>query len=199
MELPSISPVYKYFNHENSRTSAVCQICFKTSNKKEKSTISRNDNTSSLWRHLKQHHPNEYKIVNKINLNKVQENNSQKQLRIDPVTKLFGLNKGTASNESIDLAIANLIFIDCQPYSIVENIGFQALIKLAFPHYELPGRKYFTKLVEEIHTNLRADLKKKFENVEYIHLTSDLATLNDNSSYITVTSHFVNNQGNYSI
>ena len=191
MDLASNSPVYKYFNHENSRTSAICQLCFKLSNNKQRSTIYRNDNTSSLWRHLKKHHPQEFKIANDINLNKAQESNKQAKLEINPLTKMFGLTKGEASKDVIDQAIANLIFLDSQPYSMVENIGFQALIKLAFPNYQLPGRKYFTELVEEI--NLKLNLK--LENVEHVHLTSDLCTLNDNCSYITVTSHFLNEKG----
>ena len=100
-----------------------------------------------------------------------------------------------ASKEAIDQAIANLIFLDTQPYSIVEGVGFQALIKLAFPHYELPGRKYFTTYVTNLCAKLRVNVKEKLDEAEYVHLTSDLATLNDNSSYITVTSHFVTKEG----
>jgi hypothetical protein len=53
-----------------------------------------------------------------------------------------------------------LIFIDTQSFSIVENLGFQALIKLAFPHYELPGRKYFTTYVADLSEKLRENVKE---------------------------------------
>jgi hypothetical protein len=44
-----------------------------------------------------------------------------------------------------------MIILDLQPFSIVEDDGFKALIKLAFPKYKLPGRKYFSSLIEKMH------------------------------------------------
>ena len=63
----------------------------------------------------------EYKIINDIQTKNKQEKYNQKKLTIDPITKLFGVNKSVASKEAIDLAIANLTFLDTQPFSIVEN------------------------------------------------------------------------------
>jgi hypothetical protein len=95
-------------------------------------------NTSTLWRLSENEHKRKYKIINDIQTKNKQQKYNQKKLAIDPITKLFGVNKSLASKKAVDLAIANLIFLDNKPFSIVENLGFQALIKLAFPHYELP-------------------------------------------------------------
>jgi hypothetical protein len=86
--------------------------------------------------------------------------------------------------------------LDTQPYSIVEDLGFQALIKLAFPHYELPGIKYFTSYVADWSEKLRKNVKDKLNEAEIFHFTTDLTTLKDNCAYITVTSHFLNKEGN---
>ena len=80
-----------------------------------------------------------------------------------------------------------MIFLDTQPFSIVENLGFQALIKLAFSHYELPGRKYFTTYIANLSEKLRQNVKDKLGEAEIVHFTSDLTTLSDNCSYITIT------------
>jgi hypothetical protein len=105
--------------------------------RQKKITILRNNNSSKLWRHLENEHNNEYKLINDKQKKNKEEKFNNRKLRIDPITKLFGVQKGVASKEAIDLAIENLIFLDTQPYSIVEDLGFQAPIKLAFPHYEL--------------------------------------------------------------
>jgi zinc finger BED domain-containing protein 4 len=88
-----------------------------------------------------------------------------------------------------------LIFLGTQPFSIVENLGFQALIKLAFPDYEFPGRIYFTTYVADLSEKLRENVKDKLREAEIVHFKSDLTTLNDNCSYITITSNFINNAG----
>ena len=64
-----------------------------------------------------------------------------------------------------------MIFLDTQPFSIVKNLGFQALIKLAFPHYELPGRKYFTPDVANLSEKLRENVKDKLREAEIVHFT----------------------------
>jgi hypothetical protein len=41
--------------------------------------------------------------------------------------------------------IAEMIAVDLQPLSIVENVGFQRVISEALPKYTMPGRFSFTK------------------------------------------------------
>ena len=43
------------------------------------------------------------------------------------------------TDELIHKKIAEFIVSDCQAYHVVEDEGFKALIKLAFPKYLLPG------------------------------------------------------------
>ena len=65
-------------DHENCRDSAVCKLCFERTKDKEKSTILRNNNTSTLWRHLENGHKREYKIINDIQTKNKQEKYNQK-------------------------------------------------------------------------------------------------------------------------
>jgi hypothetical protein len=83
----------RYMDHENCRDSAVCKLCSERTKDRAKSTILRNNNTSTLWRHLENELKREYKIINDIQTKNKQEKYNQKKLTIDPITKLFGVNK----------------------------------------------------------------------------------------------------------
>ena len=39
---------------------------------------------------------------------------------------------------------------DCQAYYVVEDEGFKALIKIAFPKCKLPGRDFFKAFVSKL-------------------------------------------------
>ena len=43
--------------------------------------------------------------------------------------------------------IGEMIAIDTQPFSIVENEGFTNLLKALEPRYSLPSRRYMTETV----------------------------------------------------
>ena len=92
-DLKMTSIVYRYMDHKNCRDSAVCKLCFERTKDKAKSTIWRNNNTSTLWKHLESEQLREYKIINDKQTKNKQEKYNQKKLTNDPITKLFGVKK----------------------------------------------------------------------------------------------------------
>lgn len=55
----------------------------------------------------------------------------------------------------------------CQPYSILQDIGFTWLMKKARQNYEMPSRKCFSeRIVASIHTSLRTEVKEIVEECE---------------------------------
>ena len=59
--------------------------------------------------------------------------------------------------------IAEMIAIDSQPFSIVEDTGFVRLMKHTCPRYIVPSRKYFSEnIIPEMYANLRQRL---FEDI----------------------------------
>lgn len=56
-------------------------------------------------------------------------------------TKLWDINNGGSKRKSF--LIGEMIAVDMHPFSIVEDILFQRLMKDACPNYKLLSRKYF--------------------------------------------------------
>ncbi len=76
-----------------------------------------------------------------------------------------------------------MVALDNQPFSIVEDSGFKALIKSLEPRYSLPSRRYITETVipiitEEITVKVEAELAQ----VQYLSFTTYIWTT-DISSY----------------
>jgi len=64
-----------------------------------------------------------------------------------------------------------MIALDCQPYSVVDDIGFRAMVQALEPRYNLPSRRYFTEtviptIVERMVQTIKANLK----SVSYLSL-----------------------------
>ena len=45
--------------------------------------------------------------------------------------------------QRITRLIAEMMALDCQPFSVVEDQGFVCLLNYLQPHYQVPGQKYF--------------------------------------------------------
>ncbi|KAL1278525.1 hypothetical protein QQF64_025198 [Cirrhinus molitorella] len=57
--------------------------------------------------------------------------------------------------KAIHAAIGKMIAIDLQPYSIVEDTGFNELLHLLEPRYKLPSRRFFAnKIIPEMHKSI---------------------------------------------
>ena len=50
-----------------------------------------------------------------------------------------------------------MIALDCQPLSVVDNVGFIRVMNAAEPRYVLPSRKYITdRTIPQIHTRVQS-------------------------------------------
>ena len=78
-----------------------------------------------------------------------------------------------------------------QPYSIVEEIGFLALIKAAFPHYQVPSRPYFVSYIEKLYTEKFTILYEQLHETKHVALTTDLWTSPQNEATISLSALFV--------
>lgn len=84
-----------------------------------------------------------------------------------------------------------MIAKDNLPFQMVENEGFQYLLKTAAPLYKVPGRKSVTSLMEEKYELLSIVMKLKLSAADAVTLTSDVWTDTLNTrSYLGMTAHF---------
>lgn len=96
-------------------------------------------------------------------------------------------------SKELDMRIAEMICVDNQPFTVLEDVGFQRLMKLACPLYVLPSRKYIKELVETaIFDKLTTKLTEHLAEVPFLSCTSDLWTEDTNgNAFISLTAHWV--------
>ena len=87
--------------------------------------------------------------------------------------------------------IAEMMALDFQPYSIVSDTGFTALLKTLEPRYTLPSRRYFTEdVVPGIASAINSKLAVVLKVVTYFSLTTDVWSASlTNQSLISLTAH----------
>jgi len=88
--------------------------------------------------------------------------------------------------------LTEMIAIDAQPYSIVEDPGFTNYSKALDSRYNLPSRGYLKNvLMLDLFKETSAKLSTIFEGISDIAVTCDLWTSRANTCFLTVTCHFV--------
>ena len=84
------------------------------------------------------------------------QNSTQKQRNIESY-----LSKPIVTQEktNLDKLLLNMIAIDCQPFSKVDDAGFKAFVYGLNPNYKLPDRKKLSTLM------LSSEYKKRLEKI----------------------------------
>lgn len=124
-----------------------------------------------------------------------QQSTSEKQLTLGEtyeLKKLWDINSSKA--KAVHYKIAEMIALDCQPFSIAEDLGFTRLMKHCAPNYEIPSRKFFSvNIIPSIYTSLVEKVTAVTDQAENISLTTDVWTNNSNYSFISLTGHCLDN------
>ena len=60
-----------------------------------------------------------------------------------------------------------------QPFNIVEDDGFRAIIKFAFPFYDLPCRKTICQQLQDQFESTKKRLKGLLMSIPFLSLTSN--------------------------
>ena len=171
----------------------VCKIC--------KQDVSyKAGNTSNMAMHLKRKHGIALStsttsvtspVVTKSSVATNRVSALSGQLRLQNVTK-YPLT--SSKSHTITKAIAAYLATDMRPYSTVENEGFKHLIKTLDPRYDLPSRTHIaTKVMPSLYSSVKSRVLNDVKNASSIALTTDGWTSRATQSYITITSHYVDN------
>lgn len=106
---------------------------------------------------------------------------------------------GGNKNRNLTNSILFMICSDYQPLSIVENEGFQHVIKRAAPQYKMPSRKIFSNLLVSKYEAVSFLFRSKISRVSSYTLTTDIWTETmQTKSFLGVTIHFGENDKIYS-
>ena len=101
------------------------------------------------------------------------------------------LPKPGARHHSIAVGAAEMTFLDFQPFSIVNDVGFKRFVHLLDPAAILPSRPHVT---EKILPSLYRELCKKVKSSisgQSIALSTDSWTSRASESYTTFTAHMI--------
>ena len=152
--------------------------------------------------HLKSRHPVQFKEAEKKrkeNEEKTAQNKKRQKsaanTKQNTIEKLFAQQTKYSSisskRKTIDEAVFKMIVKDMQPISVVEDEGFQSLLHVLNPRYQLPSRKSTMRMLPEAYNKKVGEIKKEISQVSHVALTSDLWTSRTTESYITITCHFL--------
>ena len=180
------SPVWEHFgfpvNYDDEgkrsvdKTATVCRHC---GTRKPYDS----GNTSSMFTHLKRHHPGVSLVGEKTKA-------GQQPL----ITSAFKHPLPAQSDraKAITNAIGVFIATDMRPYSVVQNEGFKNMLKVLEPRYEIPSRTHFSeKVVPDLYEREKKKVVDELSQVSAVALTTDGWTSRGTESYVTITAHFI--------
>ena len=85
-----------------------------------------------------------------------------------------------------------MIIKNLQPFSIVEDAGFQGLMRHIVLQYNIPSRRYLVdNVIGELYHDTRAKLVSNISSLKQLALTTDIWTSRTNDGYIVVTAHYI--------
>ena len=94
-------------------------------------------------------------------------------------------------SDSITNLIGEMVALNMQPMSVVEDEGFKNLIRFLEPDYTMPCRKTVISRVTKLYQDCSAKIKLHLDQTMYVALTTDCWTSLTTTSYITVTCHYI--------
>ncbi|KAG8439872.1 hypothetical protein GDO86_005878 [Hymenochirus boettgeri] len=185
----------KLWNHFSicsaDSTKVICMHCGRTISRGKKPT---NLGTSCLLRHLQRFHSN------------VLQNNSVSET-LPPADALPIKTELTASSfddpndkfsdsvaKKITSLVAEMIALDLQPYSFVNNVGFNRLLEYLQPQYSLPSPSYFSRTaIPDMYENVKHVIISHLKEAEsgVIHFTAGIWMSSQTREYLTLTAHWV--------
>lgn len=145
------SPAWLFFSvAEDDKSVAVCKTCSARIPRGGKKASS--FNTTNLIAHLKSHHRgeavlSEYEAAAASSVKPKATSTTTGRADV-PIQQAFEKSKlfprDSEKAKAINDKVMEFIALDDQPFCVVENPGFRALIAHLEPHYTLPSRRFFS-------------------------------------------------------
>ena len=151
-------------------------------------------NTTNMRNHLRRHHPSVKMTESKVDISATTPPTAQTTVNaVFQRSTTWDLNDPKAMKQH--RCLAEMIALDNQPFSIVENEGFVQYSKGAEPRYQLPSEKYMRETAgpePELYKSVRDQVEKELKEVQWISLTTDTWTRSMCSeSLMSLTGHWI--------
>ena len=100
--------------------------------------------------------------------------------------------KNSAQQVRLEQKVAEMIAKGLQPYSVVDNAGFRALVKALGPKFDMPTKtNYLRTIIPQLYEKEQKKLANfvKEKHLNAMALTSDIWTSRNNDAFIDITGH----------
>ena len=95
--------------------------------------------------------------------------------------------------KAITSCIAEMIALDLQPPSIVDDVGFIRLMALVEPRYRIPSHRYLSNVtIPRMYSSVKCLILKMLQSTSHISVTTDIwSSSHSHHSFISLTAHFI--------
>ena len=195
------SAVWKFFTiNAVDNSHATCNLC--------KTSVSRGSqpnayNTTNLRAHLKRKHPAEHDRLIGMDKSDNGASSTDKQASATTQQSLVAvIERGkmwpSDSQEAMKLhrKLIEMIALDDQPFSVVNDIGFRRLMKTAVPRYALPSDTYVREtLLPTLYEAVKTRVAEKLSGIAKVSVTTDgWSTSSSTESLMSLTAHWIDDQ-----
>ncbi|XP_053713114.1 zinc finger BED domain-containing protein 6-like isoform X2 [Synchiropus splendidus] len=190
------SKVWDHFTLNSSKTRITCSVC--------KMDLAYHGSTTTMREHLKRKHFGYLeeslcaKKSNSTNYGFLLERQpcTPQQVAAHTDHALDGFVQmaplcSTETAERCTDSILHMIVKDMRPLSMVEDEGFQEMIKVFNPNYSLPSKDSFKEMMESEYEGRKMALKSILQGAAGVALTTDVWTSVPAEAYLGVMCHFV--------
>lgn len=208
------SPVWD-FMEQVSPTSVKCIIC--------KCSLTYSKATSNMMKHIQSKHPLQYATYKGETLTdspdapaalpadcsecpetsqsktttRTSRTQALQQTLHDIMAKKDGYKEGGLKKKNLDELLINMLVIDLQPMSIVEDRGFTKFVHGLDPRYNLPSRRELTrKHIPNMYEEVVQRLKDELREAPHVSVTTDIWTSRQTRGFLTVTVHYISSNWN---
>lgn len=181
------SSAWQFFEKEGGKVK--CTLCQKT--------FTYTSNTTNMLKHIDRMHAAASKAA-KESQPQPPEPKMPKLTQASIGDTMFNgvpYTKDSMRKKTIDKLVVEMIALDIQPLSVVEDSGFRRLLKYMDSRYELPSRKHITRvLLPERCKTERERVHAELQMISDISVTTDIWTSKATEGYLTITAHFLSQQ-----
>ena len=184
--------MWSYFTVKEDAHYAECNKC-----KEKISRVGRNSitfNMTNLVQHLRKHNDEFKKYEKEKETNSLKESQTPKQLSLEEAEdRVRPWSVNDSHSQRVTCRLVEMVALDCQPFSIVEDCGFVRLLKEIEPCYTIPSRKYITEtILPRIVKGVKDEVRKQLQSVERYSFTTDLwSTEVSNDCLLSLTVHWL--------
>ena len=191
------SVIWRYFeiraNSENvpvagAENKPTCKTC-------HKDVPSKGGNTTNMFQHFEDQHPNLYNEVMKES--KRTHSGTAKAATVNTIISCIDKTRYYDSSskqaKEMNKVVAFFLAKDVQPYHTVERQGFKSMVSKLNPKCNLPFHKHFReKEIPSLYASVKSDISSELEMMTFYSATTDLWTSKATHPYLSYTIHFVN-------